>query len=471
MESMPTELPLAAIPGTRSTAEVLTSWTNEARHKIDVTAMYWSLLKNVSDPGNRNFTAEQYEHFGRDKGVGLFEALRAAAKRGVQIRVLGGAGISSDERGKEIDVIIEEYPSKVALQLYNASAWYPGGIMHQKFWIFDTDRAVVTSANMDWLSLAQVKELGVAVDDRPDSELVADLQKYFDRWWVFTDPKLPPCKKSLYDRANGAAREVPCFSQLYGAHDTMPSPFHDSLDTEYNLDHQMKLKLNGTTGGTFLSCSPPELCDSRTAVDSRYQHSPPGRQWDGDALSQTILSAHDSVSLSVMDFSPTSYYEDATGVWWELLSDALVTKIRAGTNVRVLISRWAHSDKRMFEFLRTMNTTAQFCANAAGDRAGTFAIRLFEVPGWEKTTGPDADYPAFSRVNHAKYIVTDNRFNIGTSNMEWSYFFDTAGTSFNSDHAGLRKQVQAIFDRDWNSPFAVPLKTVIDPIDGVPSLV
>mmetsp|Transcript_49349 Transcript_49349/g.107717 ORF Transcript_49349/g.107717 Transcript_49349/m.107717 type:complete len:173 (+) Transcript_49349:1-519(+) len=172
-----------------------------------------------------------------------------------------------------------------------------------------------------------------------------------------------------------------------------------------------------------------------------------------------------------MDFSPTSYYEDATGVWWELLSDALVTKIRAGTNVRVLISRWAHSDKRMFEFLRTMNTTAQFCANAAGDRAGTFAIRLFEVPGWEKTTGPDADYPAFSRVNHAKYIVTDNRFNIGTSNMEWSYFFDTAGTSFNSDHAGLRKQVQAIFDRDWNSPFAVPLKTVIDPIDGVPSLV
>ena len=42
-----------------------------------------------------------------------------------------------------------------------------------------------------------------------------------------------------------------------------------------------------------------------------------------------------------------------------------------------------------------------------------------QVPGWNQTAGPNSTYPAYSRVNHAKYIVTDNRLNVGTSNMAW----------------------------------------------------
>jgi phospholipase D3/4 len=57
-------------------------------------------------------------------------------------------------------------------------------------------------------------------------------------------------------------------------------------------------------------------------------------------------------------------------------------------------------------------------------------------------------------VNHPKYIVTDERINIGTSNMDWGYFYNSGGMSFNSDHAGLRDSLQASFDRDWDSPYA-----------------
>jgi phospholipase D3/4 len=67
-------------------------------------------------------------------------------------------------------------------------------------------------------------------------------------------------------------------------------------------------------------------------------------------------------------------------------------------------------------------------------------------------------WPAFTRVNHAKYIVTDSRINVGTSNMEWGYFYNTAGASFNTDSSAALAQLQEIFDRNWNSPYAEPLQ-------------
>ncbi len=88
---------------------------------------------------------------------------------------------------------------------------------------------------------------------------------------------------------------------------------------------------------------------------------------------------------------------------------------------------------------------------------GSLEIRLFRVPGWDDTEGADRQFPGHSRVNHTKYIVTDERINIGTSNMTWGYFTNTAGSSFNADHPGLVAKLQEIFDRDWDSKYTDPL--------------
>ena len=72
---------------------------------------------------------------------------------------------------------------------------------------------------------------------------------------------------------------------------------------------------------------------------------------------------------------------------------------------------------------------------------------------------PTKKWPAYSRVNHAKYIVSDGRLNVGTSNWQWGYFHNTAGLSFNTDGAALVATAQAIFDADWASAYAVPLAT------------
>ena len=39
-------------------------------------------------------------------------------------------------------------------------------------------------------------------------------------------------------------------------------------------------------------------------------------------------------------------------------------------------------------------------------------------------------------------------------NWGFRYFFNTAGSSLNSDDPALTSTVQAIFDRDWASPYA-----------------
>ena len=89
-------------------------------------------------------------------------------------------------------------------------------------------------------------------------------------------------------------------------------------------------------------------------------------------------------------------------------------------------------------------------------------VKQYEVPGWRltegRTIGPNATaaWPSFTRVNHAKYIVSDSRVNVGTSNWEWGYFYQTAGASWNSN-SSIRVAVQQVFDRDWHSPYAISL--------------
>lgn len=65
-------------------------------------------------------------------------------------------------------------------------------------------------------------------------------------------------------------------------------------------------------------------------------------------------------------------------------------------------------------------------------------------------------------------MVTDNTAYIGTSNWSGDYFIDTAGIGFiieelDHHHANetssdsIRQQLQDVFERDWNSPYAAPL--------------
>ena len=86
---------------------------------------------------------------------------------------------------------------------------------------------------------------------------------------------------------------------------------------------------------------------------------------------------------------------------------------------------------------------------------------------WQKEFEiPPNDIP-FARVNHNKYMVTDNGAFISTSNWSADYFTSTGGVSIivNQTESSTSKytdqtvqnQLVAVFTRDWESKYASSL--------------
>ena len=123
----------------------------------------------------------------------------------------------------------------------------------------------------------------------------------------------------------------------------------------------------------------------------------------------------------------------ASLVWWPLLTDALLSAVLTRRlYVRLLVSKWAHTSALIEPRLRALQSAADAGRADPCMSSGRLEIKLFMVPGWNSTSGSNRKFPGHTRVNHTKYMVTDRRINIGTSNMTWDYIASTAGSSFNS---------------------------------------
>ena len=192
VESIPTGLEeaLPALAGVGDTASAQIALLEASTQTVDVTVMYWNLLAAGSGP----IDPAKLREFGAERGAQLYAAFEAAAARGVAIRILQcrGPSLCSDSEAARL---VSKYPSQVSVRYWNATDWYDGGIMHQKLWVGDKSHVyraspcvlslsqmepivtssgctclrvrAVGSANMDWLSLTQVKELGVVVQHSP----------------------------------------------------------------------------------------------------------------------------------------------------------------------------------------------------------------------------------------------------------------------------------------------------------------
>jgi phospholipase D3/4 len=210
-------------------------------------------------------------------------------------------------------------------------------------------------------------------------------------------------------------------------------------------------------GGVFLTGCPHEVRG-------------PGRTWDEEGLVHTIDDARKSVCVSVMDLAPIGLYgrqsagaplgdeeviPNNTPLWWSSLFDVFLSAVLTRkVYVRLLVSKWAHTSGLIEPLLSALQKAADAGRAERYMTAGQLEIKQFIIPGWDSTSGSFRKYPGHTRVNHTKYIVTDRRINIGTSNMTWDYFASTAGSSFNADHPGLVRTLQAVFDRDWSSSYA-----------------
>jgi phospholipase D3/4 len=454
VESIPKGLEdLRGTPGVAYTEDVLVRLTSNAKSSIDLTAMYWALVADPGSDDEKGFTPEQLDAMGAGAGRALYEGLRAAVQRGVRIRILQSPGFSGQRQ--ESDALQVDFRDRISIHSVEMGKWYGGGgIMHQKVWIFDQRHLYLGSANMDWKSITQVKEMGVVVEDCPD--LAADAGRYFEAWWAFA--ALFPTSVEVFDPMARINRRVPPWSLLVPPERRTQSPLAGGTSaTACSWKVPIFLELGGEQGTVFLTGCPREVLDS-------------GRTWDEEGLVRTIDDARKSICVSVMDFAPVALFgrqsagvtlgsEGAipydTPVWWSSLFDALLSAVLTRkVYVRLLVSKWAHTSGLIAAFLVALQKAADAGRTDRFMTAGQLEIKQFIIPGWDSTSGSVRRYPGHTRVNHTKYIVTDRRINIGTSNMTWDYFAATAGSSFNADHPTLVRTLQSVFDRDWASSYA-----------------
>jgi len=316
-----------------------------------------------------------------------------------------------------------------------------GGVLHSKFWVVDGRHIYLGSANMDWRALTQVnpesgegrptrspstarapgalarcpvqpwvKELGAIIYNC--SRLALDLEKTFQTYWVLGAPK------AVLPRA---------WPQNFSSHINRFQPLRDRFD--------------GVPTTAYFSASPPMLC-------------PHGRTRDLEALLAVMGGAREFIYASVMEYFPTTRFSHPAR-YWPVLDTALRTAaFDRGVRVRLLVSCWPHTDPSMFPDLRSLQAFSNPAAGVSVD------VKVFIVP-----VGNHSNIP-FSRVNHSKFMVTEKAAYIGTSNWSEDYFSSTSGVglvvsqrapSARPGTLTVQEQLRRLFERDWDSRYAVRL--------------
>lgn len=381
------------------------SWKNLlniAEESIDIGSFYWSLRGN--DTG-KVFPSS-------DQGQDIYDGfMKAGTERGIDIRI----AVSKGKDPKKDDTWDLSAKGAADVRWLDFDRLEKSGVLHTKMWIVDKKHIYIGSANFDWRSLTQVKELGAVIYNC--SCMAEDLQKIFDVYWYLGNPDA----------------KVP---------DHWPSDF----DTKFNMENPMEVYYNNTYSRSYLSSSPPDFC-------------PDGRTGDIDAILDVMDKAQKFINIAVMEYLPTTLYHKPR-IYWPRIDDKMRSmSFDRKVHVRLMIGYWDHSPSDMMGFLRSLqalNSTYE----------APLEVKLFKVP----STAQQAEIP-FARVNHDKYMVTDNTAYIGTSNWIGDYFISTGGvglivnqTTTSGDNKPyktqgkngitLQQQLLQVFERDWNSEYA-----------------
>ncbi|KAF5914314.1 hypothetical protein HPG69_007521 [Diceros bicornis minor] len=304
----------------------------------------------------------------------------------------------------------QEFHRPAGAQVRHVPMWQlTGGVLHSKFWVVDGRHVYLGSANMDWRSLTQVKELGTIIYNC--SRLARDLEKTFQTYWVLGAPKA-----------------------------VLPKSWPRNFSSHINHFRPLREHFDGVPTTAYFSASPPSLC-------------PHGRTRDLDALLAVIGAAREFIYASVMEYFPTTRFRHPARYWPALDTALRAAAFNRGVQVRLLVSCWVNTDPHMFPFLRSL----QALNNPQGVSVD---VKVFIVPVRNHSNIP------FSRVNHSKFMVTEKAAYIGTSNWSEDYFSSTSGVGLVVSQRPLstqrgvitvQEQLQRLFERDWNSPYAIRL--------------
>ncbi|CAI0417955.1 unnamed protein product, partial [Linum tenue] len=471
VQSIPTDMPdLPRVPGVLSSSDVLRWLAGNSTGRLDIIAQYWSLVASPEDPrsGDYGYSEADMQRFGAGEGAAVYKSIEDASDRDVKIRLLQHSGVYPDFT-KEPTELASRRPGNVESATLLLSKWWGSGIVHAKVWISDRRDVYIGSANNDWKSLTQVKELGIYLVDCPN--IAKAVEVYFDNLWKLAFLNSSIHTRRVWDQECQVNRTVPCWSHFIDRRARCRSPIPSYVEVPHVrgypiLSDPRMLKLPMQTPGSnystlspqmnYLSFAPPELLFGN-------------HQTDEQGWVDTIKSVGTgmTVRISTMDWLGQSEFTD-DAVYWSSLSSAISQVVFSKhAMVKILVAYWGHNINNTDQYLKSLLYSNALCSSSKYNHcSGRVEIKYYMVPGYN-LTGPSLTsngttrtgnlYPGFTRVNHGKYAVSDVRAHIGTSNLVWDYFYTTAGVSFGTHHPAIVRQLQAVFDADWESQYAVPV--------------
>lgn len=373
-----------------------------AQDTIEIASFYWSMRgSDLPSPDGSSW-----------QGEALFDSLMKAGKeKKVKIRIVQ----SKPDKPPVADTVDLAKNAGAEVRTLDFSRLQGYGILHTKMWLIDRKHFYVGSANLDWRSFTQVKEMGAVISEC--SCMAEDIGKIFGAYWYLAEPT-----------------------------SKIPSVWPPSFDTKFNNNTPMEVSFNGTRFQSYMSSSPPTIC-------------PNGRSHDGQTIVEIIKEAEEFIHIAVMDYFPTTQFTKPR-YYWPNIDDALRAAAFNKRNVRVklLASYWNHTWDNMFMFLRSLDDLRKHF-NSYSYGSMSIEVKMFVVPA---VTEAQKNIP-FSRVNHNKYMVTDKKAYIGTSNWSADYFIYTGGIGLvvSQPRGGsgnvtvdIRQQLADVFDRDWYSEHA-----------------
>ncbi|KAM6933976.1 5'-3' exonuclease PLD3 [Xenentodon cancila] len=365
---------------------------SEAQNTIDISSFYWTLTNK--DTKTSEPTAIQ--------GETVLKRLAELSGK-LQVRI----AVNTPQEHQPRDDLRLLNDSGADIRTVNMRV-LTSGVLHTKFWVVDKKHIYIGSANMDWRSLTQVKELGAVIYNC--SCLAADLGKIFEAYW------------------------------FVGESQSIPSPWPSRFSTPYNMYTPLQLSLNNTPANVYLSSSPPSFCAA-------------GRTADLESILSVMEEAQSYIYIAVMNYLPTIEFSHPKRYWTDIDTQLRRVAYEKRVKVRLLISCWASTQPIMFPFLKSLASV--YDPKSKLD----IQVRLFVVPA-----NPRQKEIPYARVNHNKYMVTDKTAYIGTSNWSGDYFVHTAGSALVIDQSAsqslestVQSQLKDVFERDWNSDYSTPL--------------
>ncbi|CAB0029662.1 unnamed protein product [Trichogramma brassicae] len=136
-----------------------------ARNSVEIASLYWTMNREDIYPDDSAYEGETV----------LKALLEAGRDRGIALRIAQNV---PSELSPNINTEYLAKKANAVVRSLNFAALIGGGVLHTKLWLIDRTHVYLGSANMDWRSLTQVKELGIVAYNC--SCIANDLAKIFD---------------------------------------------------------------------------------------------------------------------------------------------------------------------------------------------------------------------------------------------------------------------------------------------------